>query len=93
VRGKYPSPHFFDSCEVLIYVDDSLKFNVCFIYSKVVTKASTIYFSTVEDHEKADWLTAFQQVAFKGPSRPIIEEDNDLYCSSGEGKIYFRLSR
>ena len=33
-----------------------------------------------------EWLTAVQTVAFKDNfSRQTIEEDNDLYCSSGEG--------
>lgn len=35
-----------------------------------------------------DWICALQAVAFKdNASRQTIEEDNDLYCSSGDGKL------
>jgi len=35
-----------------------------------------------------DWICALQAVAFRdNVSRQTIEEDNDLYCSSGDGKI------
>jgi hypothetical protein len=35
-----------------------------------------------------DWICALQTVAFKdNVSRQTIEEDNDLYCSSGDGKL------
>lgn len=34
-----------------------------------------------------DWICALQAVAFRdNVSRQTIEEDNDLYCSSGDGK-------
>jgi len=34
-----------------------------------------------------DWICALQAVAFgDNVSRQTIEEDNDLYCSSGDGK-------
>lgn len=34
-----------------------------------------------------EWISAFQAVAFKDNiSRQTIEEDNDLYCSSGDGE-------
>lgn len=33
------------------------------------------------------WISALQSVAFKDTaSRQTIEEDNDLYCSSGDGR-------
>lgn len=36
-----------------------------------------------------DWISAFQNVAFKDNiSRQTIEEDNDLYCTSGDGKLF-----
>lgn len=39
-----------------------------------------------------DWICALQAVAFKdNASRQTIEEDNDLYCSSGDGKFTFNL--
>lgn len=54
---------------------------------QVVTKTSTHYFATLEEQEKGDWVSAFQLVAFKeSAGGPAIEEDNELYCSSGEGK-------
>jgi len=35
-----------------------------------------------------DWICALQAVAFRdNVSRQTIEEDNDLYCSSGDGKL------
>lgn len=33
----------------------------------------------------AHWITAFQIVAFKDSTSNQIEENNDLYCTSGEG--------
>lgn len=36
-----------------------------------------------------DWICALQAVAFKdNVSTQTIEEDNDLYCSSGDGMLY-----
>lgn len=38
------------------------------------------------------WFAAFQSVAFKDTSSSLtIEEDNDLYCSSGEGIFAVKL--
>ncbi|RZC41649.1 docking protein 2 [Asbolus verrucosus] len=44
-------------------------------------------FSALNVEEKNKWLSAFQSVAFPDDLSLItsIEEDNDLYCSSGEG--------
>ena len=37
-----------------------------------------------------EWLSAFQSVAFKeGSNTQSIEEDNELYCPSGEGMLYY----
>ena len=36
----------------------------------------------------SEWISAMQAVAFKDDfSRQTIEEDNDLYCPSGEGEL------
>lgn len=36
----------------------------------------------------SDWICALQTVAFKdNVSSQTIEEDNDLYCSAGDGKL------
>lgn len=41
----------------------------------------------------SDWIAAFQSVVFKDDcSRHTIEEDNDLYCSSGEGECFILAS-
>jgi len=41
----------------------------------------------------SDWIAAFQSVVFKDDcSRHTIEEDNDLYCSSGEGECFIMAS-
>ena len=38
------------------------------------------------------WMSAFQSVAFKDNASSVeIEEDNDLYCTSGEGIFSVRL--
>lgn len=58
----------------------------------VVTKTSSYHFASVEESEMPEWLSAFQLVAFKeGSNAPSIEEDNDLYCSSGEGVFGVKL--
>lgn len=59
-----------------------------------MTKTSSHHFASVDDNEMSEWLSAFQSVAFKeGSNAPSIEEDNDLYCSSGEGKIILQWSQ
>lgn len=54
--------------------------------SQVVTKNNIYYFSAYSEEEMNEWISAFQAVAFKdNVSRQTIEEDNDLYCPSGDG--------
>lgn len=44
------------------------------------------YFGCYSEMEMTHWITAFQLVAFKDSvSNQTIEENNDLYCTSGEG--------
>ncbi|XP_063231304.1 uncharacterized protein LOC134535886 [Bacillus rossius redtenbacheri] len=58
----------------------------------VVKRGATYHFSAVVEHEMAEWITALQTVAFKDDSsKQTIEEDNDLYCSSGEGVFTVNL--
>lgn len=46
------------------------------------------HFAANSEAEMSDWIAAFQSVAFKdNVSRQTIEEDNELYCSSGDGKL------
>lgn len=52
----------------------------------VVTKSGIHYFGCYSEMEMTHWITAFQLVAFKDSvSNQTIEENNDLYCTSGEG--------
>ena len=53
----------------------------------MITKSNNSYFSANSDEEMNQWISAFQAVAFKDNiSRQTIEEDNDLYYSSEDGK-------
>ncbi|XP_011865664.1 PREDICTED: docking protein 3 [Vollenhovia emeryi] len=52
---------------------------------KVVTKSGIHYFGCYSELEMTHWITAFQLVAFKDSVTNQIEENNDLYCTSGEG--------
>lgn len=55
----------------------------------VITKCNNNYFSANSDDEMNEWISAFQAVAFKDNiSRQTIEEDNDLYCSSGDAGVF-----
>ncbi|XP_072762061.1 uncharacterized protein Dok [Anoplolepis gracilipes] len=52
----------------------------------VVTKSGIHYFGCYSENEMTHWITAFQLVAFKDSvSNQTIEENNDLYCTTGEG--------
>ncbi|XP_032665738.1 uncharacterized protein LOC116841643 isoform X2 [Odontomachus brunneus] len=52
----------------------------------VVTKSGIHYFGCYSEMEMSQWIMAFQLVAFKDSvSNQTIEENNDLYCTSGEG--------
>ncbi|KAK0162524.1 hypothetical protein PV327_006297 [Microctonus hyperodae] len=54
----------------------------------VVTKTNTYHFGCYTERDFADWINAFQKVAFKDDkSCEVIEEDNDLYCTSGEADM------
>lgn len=54
------------------------------------TKTGVNHFSANSEQEMTDWICALQTVAFKdNVSTQTIEEDNDLYCSSGDGRQIF----
>lgn len=58
---------------------------VC-LFTQVVTKSGIHYFGCYSEIEMTHWIMAFQLVAFKDSvSNQTIEENNDLYCTSGEG--------
>ncbi|CAG9856361.1 unnamed protein product [Phyllotreta striolata] len=74
------------------------------VYSKspttfvVITRTNnaatnTHEFGTLTEYEMNEWLTAIQSVVFPDEVSKItsIEEDNDLYCSSGEGVFNVKL--
>lgn len=51
-----------------------------------MTKSAIHYFGCYSESDMSHWITAFQLVAFKDSvSNQTIEENNDLYCTSGEG--------
>uniref|UniRef100_A0A1B6CDD1 Uncharacterized protein n=1 Tax=Clastoptera arizonana TaxID=38151 RepID=A0A1B6CDD1_9HEMI len=55
----------------------------------VVTKTSVHHFAANSEEDMCQWISALQSVAFKdNVSRQTIEEDNDLYCSSGDAGIF-----
>ncbi|XP_075975416.1 docking protein homolog [Anticarsia gemmatalis] len=60
----------------------------------ILTKSHTQQLSTQTEAETLEWVTALQSVAFRvRDSSPIaIDEDNDLYCSSGEGVFSVKMS-
>lgn len=52
----------------------------------VVTKSGVHYFGCCSVADMCRWISAFQLVAFKDKlSKQTIEENTDLYCTSGEG--------
>ncbi|KAJ6637073.1 Docking protein 1 [Pseudolycoriella hygida] len=62
----------------------------------VVTKSGTLTLNAVNDNDLKKWLNALQSVAFKDkgtlPRNSVIEEDNDLYCTSySDGVFTIRL--
>ncbi|KAF5295973.1 hypothetical protein FQA39_LY12745 [Lamprigera yunnana] len=60
---------------------------------QLITKTGVYEFSTLTQQSLIEWLGALQSVAFKDDTSKVvsIEEDNDLYCSSGEGVFNVRL--
>lgn len=59
----------------------------------ITTKTGSYEFEVLSEHSMNDWLTAIQSVAFPDEVSKVtsIEEDNDLYCSSGEGIFNVKL--
>ncbi|KAJ8979447.1 hypothetical protein NQ317_006761 [Molorchus minor] len=69
------------------------------VYSKgptticITTNSATYEFATTTEQSMNDWLIAIQSVAFPDEvsKTTCIEEDNDLYCSSGEETFNVKL--
>ncbi|CAH4033967.1 docking protein 2 [Pieris brassicae] len=59
----------------------------------ILTKSLTQQICAQSEAETLEWVTALQSVAFRGvSSNPIsCDEDNDLYCSSGEGVFSVKM--
>ncbi|XP_018571745.1 docking protein 2 isoform X2 [Anoplophora glabripennis] len=59
----------------------------------ITTKTAIHEFATLTEQSLNEWLSAIQSVAFpeEGSRLTSIEEDNDLYCSSGEGVFNVKL--
>nr|CAH7728073.1 unnamed protein product [Callosobruchus chinensis] len=59
----------------------------------ITTKTATHEFGTATEQNLNEWLSAIQSVAFPDEVSQVscIEEDNDLYCSSGEGVFSVKL--
>ncbi|OXU22664.1 hypothetical protein TSAR_016240 [Trichomalopsis sarcophagae] len=59
----------------------------------LVTKTGVHHFGCCSEAEMANWIGAFQSVAFKDDSSNLtVEEDNDLYCTSGEGVFSVKIA-
>ncbi|KAL4706928.1 hypothetical protein ACJJTC_006972 [Scirpophaga incertulas] len=59
----------------------------------ILTKSHNQQVCTQSETETIEWVNALQSVAFKGrDSSPVsFDEDNDLYCSSGEGVFSVKM--
>ncbi|CAG9822669.1 unnamed protein product [Phaedon cochleariae] len=59
----------------------------------ITTRISSYEFGALHEQSMNQWLSAIQSVAFPDEISKIgsIEEDNDLYCSSGEGVFNVKL--
>ncbi|KAJ0183450.1 hypothetical protein K1T71_001426 [Dendrolimus kikuchii] len=59
----------------------------------ILTKSHSQQLCGQSEAETLEWVTALQSVAFRGrDSSPIsFDEDNDLYCSSGEGVFSVKM--
>ncbi|CAF4850743.1 unnamed protein product [Pieris macdunnoughi] len=59
----------------------------------ILTKSLTQQICAQSEAETLEWVTALQSVAFRGVSSSPIscDEDNDLYCSSGEGVFSVKM--
>lgn len=59
----------------------------------IVTKTGTLTLNALSDEEQRKWVDALQSVAFKDKGgnnlrNSVIEEDNDLYCTSFSDGIF-----
>lgn len=59
----------------------------------IVTKTETLTLNALNDKDLKDWVEALQSVAFKDKTQPpprnsVMEEDNDLYCTSYTDGIF-----
>lgn len=58
-----------------------------------MTKAGNYHFGCSSESDLANWKSAIQSVAFKDdPSDVMVEEDNDLYSTSGDGTFTVKIA-
>lgn len=81
-------------CQRIITLENCIKIT----HSKpniitIVAKSDTHQLSALTENESIEWVTALQSVAFGDDESKKIsfDEDNDLYCSSGEGIFCVKL--
>lgn len=78
----------------IIYLRDTKKISqktqTCFI---ITTKSCNHEFEVASSGLMKEWLSSLQSVCFPDDSSKItsVEEDNDLYCPSGEGIFNVKL--
>ncbi|KAJ8919009.1 hypothetical protein NQ315_016914, partial [Exocentrus adspersus] len=61
----------------------------------VTTKTAVHEFATLTEQSLTDWLSAIQSVAFpdEDPADADVQEDNDLYCSTGDIKFIVKVEQ
>ncbi|XP_072393146.1 uncharacterized protein Dok [Diabrotica undecimpunctata] len=78
----------------IITLENCIKINSKSLTTFVITSKSGVYeFGALTEQSMNEWLSAIQSVAFPDEVSKMtsIEEDNDLYCSSGEGVFNVKL--
>ena len=65
---------------------------VFFLSDQILTKTGTHHVAAFTESELLEWMDSIQSIAFRDDSsRRTIEEENELYCSSGDGLFNVRL--
>ncbi|CAA9993165.1 unnamed protein product, partial [Nesidiocoris tenuis] len=82
------------SCTKLITLENCVKIsldpqkNQQFAFS-IITKTATHLFASTTSEDSVEWVIACQGVAFRDTqSSTTIEEDNELYCPSGDAGVF-----
>ncbi|XP_023021045.2 docking protein homolog [Leptinotarsa decemlineata] len=78
----------------IITLEDCIKINSKSPTTFGVTTRTAVHeFGALNEHSMKEWLSAIRSVAFPEEASKLtsIEEDNDLYCSSGQGVFNVKL--